>query len=89
MTGTVSVLVVYEPPGGRPLTVARVRDHRVLLDVAELAIMAAEHKAEELASADPVFGEVERAEAGRLRNVLNLLIPELRAREASCTSGVQ
>ena len=88
MTGTVSVLVVYEPPGGRPLTVARVRDQRMLVDVAEIAILAAEQRAEELAAADPVLGEVERAEAGRLRNVLNLLIPELKAREA-CASGVQ
>jgi len=60
----------------------------MLVDVAEIAILAAEQKAEELAAADPVLGEVERAEAGRLRNVLNLLIPELKVREA-CASGVQ
>jgi len=71
-------LLVYEPAGGRPLTVARVADRRMLLDAAQQAILAAEQRADELATADRVLGEVERAEAGRLRRVLSLLVPELK-----------
>ena len=79
MTGSVSLLLVYEPAGGRPLTVARVQDRRMLLHAAQLAILAAEQRAEEFGAADRLLGEVERAEAGRLRRVLSLLVPELTA----------
>ena len=81
MSGTVTLLLVYEPAGGRPLTVARVQDRRMLLDAAHLAILVAEQRAEELAAADRVLGEVERAEAGRLRRVLSLLVPDLRVHD--------
>jgi hypothetical protein len=84
MTGSVSLLLVYEPAGGRALTVARVTDPRMLLDAAQVAILAAELRAEELTAADRVLGEVERAEAGRLRKVLSLLVPELKTRESPC-----
>jgi hypothetical protein len=87
MTGNVSLLLVYEPAGGRPLTVARVSDSRMLVDAAQFAIVAAEQRAEELAAADGVLGEVERAEAGRLRKVLSLLVPELRIRESAYAAG--
>jgi len=89
MTGNVSLLLVYEPAGGRPLTVVRVEDRRMLLDAAHLAILVAEQRAEELAAADRVLGEVERAEAGRLRRVLSLLVPELKATEADALPAVQ
>jgi hypothetical protein len=81
MPGTVSLLLVNEPSGGRPLTVARVEDARMLVDAAHAAILAAERRAAELAGADCLLGEVERAEAGRLRTVLTLLIPALKTRE--------
>ena len=89
MAGNVSLLLVYEPSGGRPLTVARIEDRRMLLDAAQLAIVAAERRAEDLAAADSVLGEVEWAEAGRLRKVLCLLVPELTATDAGWSSGVQ
>jgi hypothetical protein len=89
MTGNVSLLLVYEPNGGRPLTVARVDNRQMLLDAAQLAIIAAEKRAEELAAADRVLGEVERAEAGRLRKVLSLLVPELAAARAESLGGLQ
>jgi hypothetical protein len=87
MTGNVSLLLVYEPVGGRPLTVARVADSRMLVDAACAAILAAEQRAAELATADSLLGELERAEAGRLRTVLSLLIPGLKARAVA--PGVQ
>jgi hypothetical protein len=89
MTGRVSLLLVYEPAGGRPLTVARVDDRRILLDAAQRAISEAQQRAEELSSADCVLGEVERAEAGRLRTVLGLFVPELRSGAALLSIGVQ
>ncbi len=89
MAANVSLLLVYEPTGGRPFTVARVEDRRIVLGAAQFAIVAAEQKAEEFAAADHVLGEVERAEAGRLRRVLSLLVPELKAMEATSLSGVQ
>ncbi len=88
MNGNVSLLLVYEPVGGRPLTVARVADSRMLVDAARAAILAAEQRAEDLATADRVLGELERAEAGRLRKVLSLLVPELKATESACLGGV-
>ena len=51
----------------------------MLVDAAQIAILAAEQRAEELVSADGLLGEVERAEAGRLRKVLSLLIPGLKS----------
>jgi hypothetical protein len=87
MPGIVSLLLVYEPSGGRPLTVARVEDSRMLVDAALVAILAAEQRAAELATADSLLGELERAEAGRLRTVLGLLIPGLKARAVA--PGVQ
>ena len=89
MAGSVSLLLVYEPSGGRPLTVARVADPRMLVDAAHMAILAAEQRAAELAEADRVLGEVERAEAGRLRKVLTLLIPELKAVGPAFIGNVQ
>lgn len=89
MTGNVSLLLVYEPVGGRPLTVARVDDRAMLLDAAQLAILAAEKRAEDLAAADRVLGELERAEAGRLRKVLSLLVPGLKTADAKHIAGVQ
>jgi hypothetical protein len=89
MSGNVTLLLVYESAGGRPLTVARVQDRRILLDAAHFAIMAADQRAEELAAADRVLGEVERAEAGRLRKVLTLLVPDLKVGEDTLLNGVQ
>jgi hypothetical protein len=61
----------------------------MLVDAAHMAILAAEQRAAELAEADRVLGEVERAEAGRLRKVLTLLIPELKAVGPAFIGNVQ
>ena len=75
MAGNVSLLLVYEVPGGRPLTVARVDNSSLLLDAAQTAILQAEQRADALSEADEVLGRIERSEANRLRQVLALLIP--------------
>ena len=74
----IAVLLVYETPGGSPLTVARVADARLIGEVARAAVGAVELQADALSEADSMLGELERAEASRLRKVLSLLIPGFR-----------
>jgi len=85
---SVSVLLVYETPGGSPLTIARVADSRVITDVANAAVRAIESRADALAEADVILGEVERAEAGKLKKILSLLVPDLKLREDRVRSTV-
>jgi hypothetical protein len=73
----VSAVLVYEPVGGRPLTIARVDDQALLLRIAEAAIGEAQARAELVARADDLLGEVQREEVNRLKKVLTLLVPEL------------
>ena len=80
METQVSILLVYERYGQRPITVARVDSTRLLLRAAETAIAEAEARAALLAEADNVLGEVESAEAKRLEKVLHFLLPELSTR---------
>jgi hypothetical protein len=72
----VTVLLVYETPGGSPLTIARVVDTRVITEVARAAVGAVELRADALSEADMLLGQVEWAEANRLRRVLTLLVPD-------------
>lgn len=70
--------ILYEPEHGRPLTVARVGDRRLLIAVAEAAIAEAVERATALTEADAILGAVQREEAERMRRVLTLIVPELR-----------
>jgi hypothetical protein len=72
----VSVLLVYEPPGGNPLTIARVNESSIVSEVARIAIQHAESRAEALAEVDCVIGELEQAEVSRLRRVIGLLVSD-------------
>jgi hypothetical protein len=78
MSGSASLLLVYEIPGGRPLTVARTVDQKLLLNVAQHVLEEAGERAKALADADEVLGAVEREEVRRLRRVLEILTPELK-----------
>ena len=73
--------ILYEPERGRPLTVARVGDRRLLIAVAEAAIAEADDRAQTLGEADEFLGAVQREEAERVRRVLTILVPELRPSE--------
>jgi len=77
--GSIALVLVYEPctPRRGPVPLVRVDDPGLALRVAECAIAAAEARAAELSHADEFLGEVEQAEAQRLRRVLALLIPGL------------
>lgn len=83
--GTVSLVLLYEPVSatGRPVPVARVADPRLILEVAEIAVHEAQARADALAGADDLLGEVEQEEATRLRRVLEILIPALRNLKAN------
>jgi hypothetical protein len=76
-TGTIALMLVYEPPTSKrgPIPLARVDDPGLALKVAQSAIAAAEARASELSQADEFLGEAEHAEVQRLRRVLALLIP--------------
>jgi len=73
--------ILYEPERGRPLTVARVGDRRLLIAAAEAAIAEAGERARVLGDADEFLGAVQREEAERVRRVLTILVPELRPDE--------
>lgn len=84
MSGNIAILLVYEPATARakPLPLARIHDESIMVDVAKSAIADAQRRADELARTDEFLGEMEQAEANRLRKVLALLIPGLI--EADC-----
>src|SRR4051812_48786146 len=73
--------ILYEPERGRPLTVVRIGDRRLLVAAAEAAIAEADARAELLCEADEFLGAVQREEAERVRRVLKMLLPELRLSE--------
>jgi hypothetical protein len=77
MEKSLTVFLVYEPPDGRPVTVARIGGRGLLINVAEAAITEAQARAELLRDADQVLGDVEREEAARLERVLKMFVPEL------------
>jgi hypothetical protein len=65
--------VIYQH-GGRPLRLARIRDHRLLVAAASAAVAEAEREAVDLARHDAVLGRVQMAEAQKLRQVLEPII---------------
>jgi hypothetical protein len=69
--------ILYEPEAGRPLTVARISDRRLLVAAAEAAIREARDHASALQDADEILGAVQQEEAERIRRVLGLLVPEV------------
>jgi hypothetical protein len=77
--GRLSLVLLYEPAAVKqqPLPLARVVDSRLAADVARQAIADADARADALADTDIVLGEVERAEANKLRDVLAVLLPGL------------
>jgi hypothetical protein len=61
----------------RPVRVASVANRPLLLQAARAAIQQAETSARELSAIDENLGSMQLAEAGRLRQVLTMLVPEL------------
>jgi hypothetical protein len=78
MKTSVSVLLVYEPDGLKPLVVARLDRRSLLVEFAKAAISEAQARAMLVVGADRVLGDLQREEANRLLRVLSRLLPELR-----------
>jgi hypothetical protein len=89
-TRSITVMLVYEPATSHqgPVPLARIDNPKLALLVARSAISEVEARAARLSDADEFLGEVERAEANRLRLVLTALIPELGFPEAPPDSPV-
>lgn len=77
----ISLMLVYEPATSKrgPVPIARVADTALSVMVARAAIAQADAHASELSAIDAYLGELEQAEAQRLRQVLLLLLPALRS----------
>jgi hypothetical protein len=75
-----SLIIAFEPPGGRPVSVATLANPHLLRLAGFLAIAAAERWAAELVGADPTMARLQAAEVERLRTALELLIPGLTER---------
>ena len=73
----VGLNITFEPERGKPVTLARVRERALLLDAAGAALLEAEEAAEQMAAEDQLLGELQRQEATRLREALELVLPEL------------
>jgi hypothetical protein len=77
--GEVTLMLLYEPASaeGRPVPLVRVFDPGLAVQVATKAIREAEERAAAVHDADEFLGEVEAAEARRLRELLAILIPAI------------
>ncbi len=69
-----SLAIVYTPPRGRPLSVARISDRTLLREAAAVALSEAERETKTLLAADRILGMVQAEETAKLRRVLNLLL---------------
>jgi hypothetical protein len=83
---SVRLYITLEPERGKPVTLARVNDRDLLVDAALLALQEAESIADEMASQDTTLGLLQRQEASRLRQALELVLPEIRS--AKCPASV-
>lgn len=84
-TKDIALMLVYEPPTSKrgPIPIVRLEDPDLALRVAQSAILKAEARANDMSEADEFLGEVERAEAARLRRVLAILVPAVAVNEPS------
>ena len=82
-SGDISLALVFEPRGnaeGGPVLIARLDDPSLIVRAARAAIGAAQRRAAELRGVDELVGEIEAAEAVRLKALLALLVPGLGVR---------
>jgi hypothetical protein len=84
MGKSITIMLVYEPETSEqgPVPIARIVDRDLAVMVARSAVAQAQARAAQVFRADEFLGEVEQAEARRLRDVLMLFIPEFRTADA-------
>ena len=66
--------ILYAPEGGRPLSIARVNNRKLLAAAAEEAVSESEATAGRLMDHDRTLGTLQREEAAKLRRVLSPLV---------------
>jgi hypothetical protein len=71
----VSLIIAFEEPGSKPLSVAVVHDQDLLHRAARVALDQAQREASEVARENPILGKLLSAEVVRLRVALTTLIP--------------
>lgn len=78
-SGDISLVLVFEPRTNSegPVMIARLDDPSLIARAARAAIGAAQKRAAELRGVDELIGQVEAAEAARLKTLLALLVPGL------------
>jgi hypothetical protein len=73
---SISVHIALDPEnGGRPFSLARVRDAETIRHVASAAVASARARAERANKADPVLGFIEDDEVARLEKYFAMLVP--------------
>lgn len=70
----ISLAIIYDGHGGRPLRLARVRDRLLLRAVAAAAIAEAEQAASDLGLRDNTLAQVQLGEVSKLRQILQPLV---------------
>jgi Asp/Glu/hydantoin racemase len=85
--GNIFLMLVYEPTlaSVAPVPLARICDRTLAVAVAQSAVAQAETQADEVYSLDQLLGEIEQAEARRLREVLGLLVPGFSDQQIHCS----
>ena len=70
-----SLIIVFQEPGKRPLSVATISDPTLLREAARIAIQEAKRRV--AAAENPVIARLQEAEVQRLRTALEILVPGL------------
>jgi hypothetical protein len=83
----IRLYITLEPEHGKAITLARVNDRELLTNAAMAALQEADSMVNEMASQDQMLGQLQRQEASRLRQALELVLPEIRA-AGTCPTGV-
>lgn len=76
-SGDISLVLLFEPRTNRegPVMIARVDDPSLIARAARVAVGAAQKRAAEMCDVDELIGQVEVAEADRLKALFTLLMP--------------
>ena len=69
------VMIVFNSPGQKPMSIATIEDAELLRWAAKLAIQEAEERAASASQLDPVMALLQAAEVVRLRTALDVLVP--------------
>jgi hypothetical protein len=71
----VTLIIAFEEPGRKPISVASVHNEELLHYAAAVALQEAEYEAAAVARENPTLGKLRAAEVVRLRTTLATLIP--------------